>query len=62
MSGGTQLVSYLVILILLDTHVKGLVVSLLAQPCLHSNFIETNYLVDLPLDGASFTWFRDAEP
>ncbi|XP_065639159.1 uncharacterized protein LOC112036069 [Quercus suber] len=27
-----------------------------------SDFIENNYLVDLPLDGASFTWFRDAEP
>ena len=24
-----------------------------------SNFIEANYLVDLPLEGASFTWFRD---
>ena len=24
-----------------------------------SDFIETNYLVDLPLEGASFTWFRD---
>ena len=27
-----------------------------------SDFIENNYLVDLPLDGAAFTWFRDAEP
>ena len=27
-----------------------------------SDFIENDYLVDLPLDGASFTWFRDAEP
>ena len=26
-----------------------------------SDFIENNYLVDLPLDGASFTWFRDSE-
>ena len=26
------------------------------------DFIENNYLVDLPLDGASYTWFRDAEP
>ena len=26
-----------------------------------SNFIENNYLVDLPLDGATYTWFRDAE-
>ena len=25
-----------------------------------SDFIEANYLVDLPLDGASFTWFRDS--
>ena len=25
-----------------------------------SNFIEDNYLVDLPLKGASFTWFRDS--
>ena len=25
-----------------------------------SNFIEANYLVDLPLKGASFTWFRDS--
>ena len=25
-----------------------------------SNFIEANYLVDLPLEGASFTWFRDS--
>ena len=24
------------------------------------DFIEANYLVDLPLDGASFTWFRDS--
>ena len=24
-----------------------------------SDFIEANYLVDLPLEGASFTWFRD---
>ena len=24
-----------------------------------SNFIKANYLVDLPLEGASFTWFRD---
>ena len=24
-----------------------------------SDFIESNYLVDLPLEGASFTWFRD---
>ena len=27
-----------------------------------SDFIENNFLVDLPLDGASFTWFRDSEP
>ena len=27
-----------------------------------SDFIENNYLVDLPLEGAAFTWFRDAEP
>ena len=27
-----------------------------------SYFIENNLLVDLPLDGASFTWFRDFEP
>ena len=27
-----------------------------------SNFIEANYLVDLPLEGASFTWFRDLGP
>ena len=25
-----------------------------------SDFIESNYLVDLPLEGASFTWFRDS--
>ena len=25
-----------------------------------SNFIEANYLVDLPLEGTSFTWFRDS--
>ena len=25
-------------------------------------FIENNFLVDLPLEGASFTWFRDSEP
>ena len=25
-----------------------------------SDFIESNYLVDLPLKGASFTWFRDS--
>ena len=24
-----------------------------------SDFIEANYLVNLPLEGASFTWFRD---
>ena len=24
------------------------------------NFIESNSLVDLPLEGASFTWFRDS--
>ena len=24
-----------------------------------SDFIEANYLVDLPLEGASFTWFKD---
>ena len=24
-----------------------------------SDSIEANYLVDLPLEGASFTWFRD---
>ena len=24
-----------------------------------SNFIKNNSLVDLPLEGASFTWFRD---
>ena len=24
------------------------------------DFIESNYLVDLPLEGASFTWFRDS--
>ena len=24
-----------------------------------SDFIESNSLVDLPLEGASFTWFRD---
>ena len=24
-----------------------------------SDFIEANYLVDLPLEGALFTWFRD---
>ena len=27
-----------------------------------SDFIENNYLVDLPLEGATFTWFRDAKP
>ncbi|XP_075655260.1 uncharacterized protein LOC142625502 [Castanea sativa] len=27
-----------------------------------SDFIEDNFLVDLPLEGASFTWFRDSEP
>ena len=27
-----------------------------------SGFIENNYLVDLPLDGATYTWFRDVEP
>ena len=26
-----------------------------------SDFIENNFLVDLPLKGASFTWFRDSE-
>ena len=26
----------------------------------YSNFIEINYLVDLPLEGASLTWFRDS--
>ena len=26
-----------------------------------SDFIENNSLVDLPLEGASFTWFRDSE-
>ena len=25
-----------------------------------SDFIESNYLVDLPLEGASFTWFKDS--
>ena len=25
-----------------------------------SDFIEANYLMDLPLEGASFTWFRDS--
>ena len=25
-----------------------------------SDFIEANYLVDLPLEGASSTWFRDS--
>ena len=25
-----------------------------------SDFIESNSLVDLPLEGASFTWFRDS--
>ena len=25
-----------------------------------SDFIETNHLVDLPLERASFTWFRDS--
>ena len=25
-----------------------------------SDFIEANYLVDLPLEGALFTWFRDS--
>ena len=34
--GGPRLVSYLVILILLDIHARGLVVSFLAQPCLLS--------------------------
>ena len=27
-----------------------------------SDFIENNFLVDLPLDGASITWFRDSKP
>ena len=37
--------------------------TLSAQPCvLFSDFIENNFLVDLPLEGASFTWFRDSEP
>nr|XP_023884749.1 uncharacterized protein LOC111996948 [Quercus suber] len=27
-----------------------------------SDFIENNFLVDLPLEGASFTWFRDSDP
>ena len=26
----------------------------------YSDFIEINYLVDLPLEGASLTWFRDS--
>ena len=26
-----------------------------------SDFIENNSLVDLPLEGAFFTWFRDSE-
>ena len=26
----------------------------------YSDFIETNYLVDLPLEGALLTWFRDS--
>ena len=26
-----------------------------------SELLENNYLVDLPLEGASFTWFRDSE-
>ena len=27
-----------------------------------SDFIENNYLVDLPLDVATYTWFRDVKP
>ena len=62
-SGGTQLGFYLVILILLDTPARGLVVSLFSPDMFaFSDFIENNYLVDLPLDGAFYTWFRDAEP
>ena len=35
--------------------------SLLALLCFaFSDFIENNSLVDLPLEGTSFTWFRDS--
>ena len=33
-----------------------------AQLCLlFFDFIENNYLIDLPLEGVSFTWLRESE-
>ena len=40
---------------------KGLAISLLALAMFtFLDFIENNSLIDLPLEGASFTWFRDS--
>ena len=59
--GGIRLGVFLGISISFDIRVRDLVVRLLVRLCLFfSDFIEANYLVDLPLEGASFTWFRDS--
>ena len=58
---GPRLGYYLETSTSLDILVRGLAVTLLAMFAF-SDFIENNFLVDLPLDGASFTWFRDSKP
>ena len=47
---------------LFDTRVRSLAVKSFSLAMFaFSDFIESNYLVDLPLEGASFTWFKDSD-
>ena len=58
--GGIRLGVFLGISISFDIQVRDLVVRLSSAMFAFSDFIEANYLVDLLLEGASFTWFRDS--
>ena len=58
--GGIRLGVFLGISISFDIQVRDLVVRLSSAMFAFSDFIEANYLVDLPLEEALFTWFRDS--
>ena len=59
--GGIQPGVFLGILISFVIRVRDLVVRAFSLAMFaFSDFIEANYLVDLPLEGASFTWFSDS--
>ena len=55
----TQHGVFLMISIPFDIRVRDLVEAFSPAMFAFLDFIKANYLVDLPLEGASFTWFRD---